>query len=96
MPRIPASEDDLYSDGAMPEGGSEEEVASETAATTKTALLDKAILGGREFAKGDKVILRIEDILEDEVAVSYPEDEEPVEEGVVEEELVTEDEGMYG
>lgn len=61
-----ADAEEMKGDGGMEQGeGQEAEPA------TKTALIPKSILGGKEFKVGDEVVLKITHDYEDEVAVEY-------------------------
>lgn len=53
-------------------GGYDEELDAEgNEKTMAPALLPKSVLGGKRVEPGDKLILRIDKVLEDEIAVSY-------------------------
>lgn len=62
------ADDDYFSDGPM----DKEDSGGEPEAT-----LPKALLGGKKFAVGDEIVLRIEQVNEDSFVVSYaPEHDE--------------------
>lgn len=77
MPRIPAENgadtgegDSDYSD-AQP-SMSEPDSNAEQSEESPKGLLPKSILMGKDFKPGDKIILRVDAIHDDEVEVSYP------------------------
>jgi hypothetical protein len=68
------AEDYSYS-GAAPSGAQEAEPphdeSKEHEDSEQTALLPKSILQGKEFKPGDEVVLKIEEMYEDDFLVSY-------------------------
>lgn len=68
MARIKAG-DDLYADAGMSEKAPMSENREES--SSPTAVLPKEILMGKTFEPGDSVILRIEEIGDDSIVVSY-------------------------
>jgi hypothetical protein len=73
--------EDMYADAAAPAAPTpapaapEAEPKEEAASDSQTAELPKSVLGGKEFAVGDEVVLKINQINEDSVVVSYATEE---------------------
>lgn len=82
MPILPAEPRSYYDDEETPTEG-------EAPATGATAVIPASLLQGKQFAVGDRVVLRIESVDGDQVVVSYPEEalEEGAEEAPVDEVL---------
>lgn len=68
MPPMPNQTDDLYDDSpsAPPESAKDKKSEGEP-----TALLDKSVLGGKEFNVGEEVVLKIVAMHDNEVEVEY-------------------------
>lgn len=68
MPAMPNQTDDLYDDAPMSQEQPSKDKKSEG---EPTALLDKSVLGGKEFNVGDEVVLKIVAMHDNEVEVAY-------------------------
>lgn len=76
--------EDYFSDAAPPASeptASEPATPEPEASDSETAVLPKAVLGGKTFEVGDEVVLEVTQVLEDSVVVKYASEtpEEPSE-----------------
>lgn len=63
--------EDLYSDAAPVTAAPEEAEAAPADESAETALLPKTFFAGKDLAPGTECTVRVEQVMEDQVAVSY-------------------------